>query len=446
MTVRTRDAGATSLEYGALILVGAFVLGAFAFLLVPQGQFAREVDSAICRLFEHDEKKCEKPGDQDLKPSACTTSSSTRTYGASVDIAVFTIGQDLTFIRSTDSTGKVTVTAVDGTSFGVGFGVGAGFNFGKSVNVGADAGAKFGFKVGIGDSWIFDDEDEADRFIGQIKNRAKYKAMKKNPITWSFGKGMEQAFPAKVPDSHIARREYEYGETGSVVGGIDFGPPSWDVKVKPHLNAYLAVDAKAKSVVEKDKRDGSSSVTVELTGGGKAGGAYVIDNKEFIGQIAGSLKLTFDRNGKLSTMTLTRTTIVNGTLTATTTEVPITTDAERAAFDRYLRGDLAQVGTAIRLTWDDMAPVRDPGPDATPLQRLLHTKGRTQRVDYAYSSSDLAYGARIKLGLKLGVNVSIQKRDQSATKGEYLGAPGPDGARVWKPFKECTPKDEDWSW
>lgn len=45
-----------------------------------------------------------------------------------------------------------------------------------------------------------------------------------------------------------------------------------------------------------------------------------------------------------------------------------------------------------------MAPTRQPGPDATPLQRLLYERGKTSKVDYQYDQTDSNYGAIVKWG------------------------------------------------
>ncbi|WP_433327518.1 hypothetical protein [Spirillospora sp. CA-294931] len=461
-----RDAGASGLEYGALIMVGAMVLGALAFLTVPNGLFGQNVEYAICKLF-NGERECESPADKALKPTACTTVSSTQTYGATVDIAFFQAGKEITFIRATDSTGKVTVTAVNSSALGVGTGVGAGVNWGNAINIGADADARANIKGGIGDSWVFNSQAEADKFIGEIQHRAKIDGVKQTGVIgWLGGKIVETVDPPEVRDPDINRYEIELNGNAGINAGISIGPGKknkdgdrakrgdedsdgnpitdtrGDNKLKPNLSGYVSVDAKGKAIVEKDKRDGSTSVTVEVGGGAKAGGNYIIENKEVRGQVAGSVKLTYDKDGKLTKMTLVRTAVVNNELSTTTTELPITTDAERAAVYHHLGADSLgangiPAATPLKLTWDDMAPVSPPGPNATPLQKLLFDKGKTQKVDYDYSATDQAYGANVKLGLKLGAGVTVANRDQKAKNAEYLGATGTNGERQWKRYKEC---------
>lgn len=454
---RRRDAGVSMAEYGAVLLVVSAIIAGLLAITLPT-TVADNVAFTVCKILNGgDASNCESPADRALKPATCTVALSQQTYGAAVDIAFFQVGEDLTFIRSTDSQGKVTVTAVNGTSAGVGTGVGAGINWGNTVNVGADAEAKANIKIGIGDSWIFDDQGEADDFIGQIQKQATYDAVERSgPLGWIGGNVAELISPADVPDSDIERYEVELNGNAGVSAGVSIGPrnpPGGDTngrdtrgsnKLRPNLGGYVTVDGQEKALVERNKQDGSTSVTVQVGGGAKGGGNYVIDNREFRGQVAGSVKLTYDSNGNLSKLTLTRTTTVNNHLETTTTELPITNDAERQAVyahlgEDYIGANGIPAATPLKLTWDDMAPVTRPGADATPLQQLLYQNGRTQRVGYDYDAHDATYGANVKLGLKLGLGVTLSSKDQRATSADYLGAQGPDGSRQWKDFRECTP-------
>jgi Flp pilus assembly pilin Flp len=449
-----RDAGASAVEYGAVLLLIAAIMGAFVALALPS-TIADNISYTLCKIFNNgDVGKCESPADKKFKPDSCTVALSQQTYGATVDIAFFQAGKDLTFIRTTDSHGKVTVTAVNGTSGGVGTGVGVGINWGNVVNVGADADAKANIKIGLGNSWVFDNQDQANKFIGQIQKQATYDGIEDSgPLGWLGGHIAEWISPADVPDPTIERYEVELNGNAGVSAGVSIGPKNktpgtngkdtrGSNKLKPNLGAYVTVEAQEKAIVEKNKSDGTTSVTVSVGGGGKAGGNYVIDNKEFRGAVAGSVKLTYDKSGSLSKLTLVRTTTLNGHLETTTTELPITNDEERLAVYQHLGQDYIgangiPAATPLKLTWDDMAPVSPPGPDATPLQQLLYDKGKTQKVGYDYDAHSETYGANVKLGLKLGLGVNLASKDQKATSAQYLGAQGTDGNRQWKTFNEC---------
>jgi hypothetical protein len=450
------DAGVSTAEYGAVLLLVSAIVAALLAVTLPT-TIADNVSYLVCKILNGgDASDCESPADRAFKPTTCTVALSQQTYGAAVDIAFFQVGKDLTFIRSTDSQGKVTVTAVNGTSAGVGTGAGVGINWGNAVNIGADADAKANIKIGVGDSWIFDNQGEADHFIGQIQKQATYDGIEDSgPLGWLGGHVAELISPADVPDSDINRYEVELNGNAGVSAGVSIGPRNKSSngssgkdtrgsnKIKPNLGGYVTVEGQEKAIVEKNKRDGTTAITVQVGGGAKAGGNYVIDNREFRGQVAGSVKLTYDEGGNLTKLTLTRTTGVNNHLETTTTELPITTEEERQAVYQHLGQDYIgangiPAATPLKLTWDDMAPVRPPGPDATPLQQLLYEKGKTQQVGYVYDAHSETYGANVKLGLKLGLGVTLSNKDQRATSARYLGAQGPNGDRQWKTFNECT--------
>ncbi|WP_433327522.1 hypothetical protein [Spirillospora sp. CA-294931] len=451
--VRPTDLGASGLEYGAVILVGALVLGVLGAFIVPGGPAAQNIEYAMCKLVKG-EKECVSPKEKDLKPTSCTTSTTTNSQGNRIDIAFLQLGSEVTLIRSTDSTGRVTITAINTRALGATAGLGATAQRGNAFALGADIDVTARFKLGNGDSWVFDSGDEADRFVQDIRKKAAQNSLKglKTLIPALGGKVIKALDTPDLRGPDITRREYEFGGTAEgSIGGI-FGnskDASGGPTVKPNLRGYVSIEAKNKAVIEEDRRDGSRSVTFEVSGGSKIGAGYVVGNKEFRGQLAGAMKLTYDKSGKLTKLTLTRTTILNNELTTSTTELPLRTDAERRVVQQHLsaegnafKGTPAEPAlrlnvTPLKLTWDDMAPATPPGPDATPLQRLLYQQGKSHQVDYDYASTDLPHKIGIKLGLKLGWANNKTDQDQKAKGARYLGAPGPDGRRVWKQFKEC---------
>src|SRR5689334_7694353 len=98
------DRGASTLEYGAILMMIVAIVGAFTAIAIPQN-VADSVSYSLCVIFHAgDTSKCETHNDKNYKPKACTVESSTGSYGSSLDIAFFQVGKNVTFIRSTDST------------------------------------------------------------------------------------------------------------------------------------------------------------------------------------------------------------------------------------------------------------------------------------------------------------------------------------------------------
>jgi hypothetical protein len=448
-----RDRGAQFVEWGAALLVLATIVVVLVGPPVPQ-TVKDGVAYAICQVFNFNNPgDCESPADKRFKPQAgCNVSTSVETVGGNVSVAIVEAGADVTFIRTTDSQGRVTITAVNSGSLGVGTGVGVGFNAGN-VNIGANASVHAGVKVGVGDSWQFNSRQEADQFMGEFKKILPGDVADSGPLGLLSGAASLAAGDLpQVRESDIERYEVELSADAGLATGLGFGPPNDKpasnrrekvdrrtrgdqpgADVNPNLNAYAEIEGGGKAIVENNKRTGEKSVTMQVAGSAKAGANYVVDGVQARGELRGAVKLTYDKNGNLSKLTLTRTGIVNDRSEITTTELPITNDAERAAVYQNLLTDESRLG----LDFDGMTPDAPPGPNATSLQQLLYDKGKTSKVQYDYDASNKSYGASVKAGLMLGLGVDISSANQNATGGQYLGARGPDGHRQWKNFEQC---------
>lgn len=458
-----RDRGAGLAEYAGLIVLAALILGVMVPVIAPP--IKDNVEYALCKIFAGgDASKCESPQDKKYKPANCTTGISTNTYGGSVDIAIFTIGKDLTFMRTTtvDNNGNktVTLTAVDNTKLGVGTGAGVGVNAG-GLNIGADAEVNANLKVGIGDSWQFTGKDadkDADNFIGDMREQATIDAVKHSgPLGWVGGEIYDHVAGPDIRDPDLTRTEFSLNGTGSVSAGLSVGPGKpkgkhakgraepgdkdkrGTDKIKPNAGVGVQVDASEKGIIETNKKTGDTSVTLTLSGQGTGYENHVVGgNRKVLGR-QGTIKVTKDKNGNITALDLTQVAINGGKSEWTTTHLPVTNDQDRqAVYDYLLRDGGTGLGqSALNLTWDDLAPTEPPGPDANPLEKLLYQKGQVTKADYTYDASDKNYGASVKLGLKLGLNVGISSTDQKLTGAQYLGAPGADGKRHYIDYKEC---------
>lgn len=457
----SRDRGASFAEYAGLIVLAALILGVMVPVFTPS--IKDNVEYALCKIFHPgDPASCESPQDKKYKPDQCTTGISTNTYGGSVDIAIFSIGKDLSFIRTTsvDNNGNktVTLTAVDSHSLGVGTGVGVGVNAGNAFNFGADASVNADLKVGIGDSWTFtgkDAEKDADGFVGDMKEQATIDSVKEDGglLGWAGGNIYDAVAGPDIPDSDITRTEFSVNAGGSATAGFGLGPSKkgddgkkakgkdtrGDSGVSPNVKAGISVDGSEKGVIEHNKKTGETSATLILTGGASASENHGVGGNRATKEYSGRLKVTKDKDGNITSVDLTRVETSGDKSQWVTTHLPLNNDADRAAVRDYLLSDGGtQLGqSTLNLTWDDLAPTDPPGPDANPLQKLLYEKGQTTKQDFSYDSSQNDYGANVKLGLKLGANVSIGSTDQKLTDAQYLGAPGPDGKRHYVDYKEC---------
>jgi hypothetical protein len=449
------DRGSSTIEYVALLLIVALVVAA-ATVTIPN-PVGDNMKVALCRIFNAisgGHGSC-RPSSVNYKPSACTVSTSTNSYGGSVDVAFFQVGKDLIFIKAKDSQGNVTITAVNGTSGGVGTGVGIGINAGNVVNIGADATADANLKIGIGNSWVFPNEQAADKYIGAVREQAIIDGVKDtSALGWLGGTIYDKVAGPDLRDPDIDRYEVSVNGNAGVSGGLQVGPGQatgkhaksadkgskydkrgGDVNLKPNLSADLSINAAEKAIIEKNHKDGTTAVTYSLTGGVTANGNYVAGGKQGRANTTGAMKVSY-KDGHIVGVDLTATRIVNGKATVTTNHLAVDNAADEAIVRDYLLGGGATPST-LGLTIDDLAPTEAPGQGSSPLQRLLYEKAQVQKVDYAYEAGARSYGASVKLGMKLGLGVNLSSSAQQVTGAQYLGAPGADGVRHYENFLEC---------
>ncbi|GAA2421137.1 hypothetical protein GCM10010191_35650 [Actinomadura vinacea] len=428
---------------------------------------------AICRVANAgDAAACESPRDRELRPG-CLTFLSSDSYGGVIDVLIFRVGKDYSFLRTTtiapDGTKTVTITAVKGGTAGVGTGVGVGINGGNLFNLGADAAVDAQVRLGTGDGWEFtgpDAERNADEFEGRLREQYQIDAVKENagPLGWIGGSIYDAVAGPDIPDPNIRRFEGEFDLSGSLSAIAGIGPsdptgrhrkpdrhtdprgPQPDNpgdtrgsdSVNPNAQAWVGLDANEKAIMQVNDRTGETSVTLSLRGEVSYGANAGADGPQGRRQATGAVTLT-RKDGKLTKVTFAQTHIVDGTATVVTTELPLRSDEQRRAVAEYLLDPAGggPGGRLLSLTWDDMAPTTDPGPDATPLQRLLYDQGMSSRIEYEYDQSDSNYGASVKLGLRLGLNVALSDSTRRAIGAEYLGAPAPDGRRQYLRMPEC---------
>lgn len=478
-----REAGASTAEYAGLIVLAALILG----VLVPvvATPLRDQLSAALCKIFHPGAAgKCAAPATRQYKPDRCTLSTSTENYDGTLDVEIVEVGKGLSFVRTTtvknNGDKEVTVTAVDNTKAGVNAGIGVGEHGGKALNAGGDASAAANLKLGIGDSWTFTGKgneavNKANSYISDIRKRAVVHSAvgSGNPLAY----GADKLLGTDIRNPDIRRYELSVNGSGTVSAGLGLGingksskapkppsnqPKSWRKRFNekhdkraPYTENYngnlggsVSVDASAKAIVERyssknpDNPNGSA-VTFEVGGNASAKGSYIIGGKKWNGSITGSIKATKDKNGRLISLDLTRTTASAGNSVGkaqtTTTHVPIENDADRRAVASLL-GDTASGQVGLNLNWDDFSPATPPGADASPFKKLIYQKGQVTRQDYTYNPQQSSYGGGFKAGPEAtgALDFTHSKDDRKLTGSQYLGAPGADGFRHFQNYAECN--------
>lgn len=473
-----RDGGASSAEYAGLVVLAALILG----VLVPvvATPLRDNIEYELCKIFHPgDASACQSPSDKKYKPTSCTLSTSTKNYDGTLDVEFIRVGKGLSFVRTTtvDNNGKktVTLTAVDNSKIGVQAGIGAGVSKGGG-QAGANASVSADVKVGIGDSWTFTDqkhgpsaESQADKFTSGIKEKAVIKSAEHSGVVgWLGGHLYDSVAGPDIPDPDVSRYEISVNGNGSVSAGLGLGttkkpsstpPKGWRNKfnqkydkrsgkgIKPNVNAGISIDGSEKAIVEQYTNNhpgnhGGSAVTLMLTGTGSANENHLWDGHKWTRGYTGAIKVTKDKNGRITALDLTRTTNDGGKAQTVNTHLPVDNNADQQAVRDYLLSDVGTKAgqTALNLTWDDLAPTDPPGPGANPLQKLLYEKGQTTRQNYSYNATQNGISGGVKAGPEatLGFGLTATGTDQNLTDAQYLGSPGADGVRRYQNYRECN--------
>ncbi|WP_405797447.1 hypothetical protein [Streptomyces sp. NBC_01506] len=130
-----------------------------------------------------------------------------------------------------------------------------------------------------------------------------------------------------------------------------------------------------------------------------------------------------------------------------TAELVLDNDADSVLVEDWLRGNGDQPAKNPLPSPTDAAKV--PGPDASPLERLLYEKGKLSRLDYNANtdwwnaSLGIGFGisaGQFTLGFKLfGIDITHEEKSQTITGNPtYATGPKNGGARPWVDWKNCS--------
>ncbi|MQA83304.1 MAG: hypothetical protein GEV03_01405 [Streptosporangiales bacterium] len=447
-----RDSGQNTLEHmGLAVLVAVVVVLALASAPALR-DLAGNFTQAVCRVVSAvgggggcaGSLPPEARPHEYYRPDACLVSSSANTYGATGAIAVVTVGKEVSFLVERMSDGTVKVTAVQAGSAGLEAGIGAGINAGKVFRFGAEANVGGDVTLSYGDTWVFESQDEADNFIGDIKEQAAIDAAKDTGLLGLGAHAYDAVAGPDLPSPTITREEVS-GELGAdASAGLGLGRAnrnssggegegSWNAG--PNVNAGVELTGNGSIVIEHDHSNHTVAKIYELGGGGEAGAQVPTKFGGVEGERAGAMKVIRKEDGTLVGVQFVQSSAVNGEATVTTTNLPITNPEQRRIAEGWLASH-NDGATTLRLTWDDMAQTTEPGPDADEFAHLLYDEARVTRAEYDSSVDPAEFGAEAKLGLQLGLNVYHESAEQDLNSAQYLGAPR-GGNRRYLTYAEC---------
>ncbi|MCP9950185.1 flagellin [Actinomadura madurae] len=459
-----RDSGASAIEYGALISIGAVLIVMLA-LLVPN-PVGPAVKKALCDLFRMD---CAAEN-YDYKPpaSACITGLDSKKAGYSVTAFSIKVGQNFQFVKTTYADGKVRIMIVPADyKLGAEAEIGGKVQFGKK-SFGGELGAKVEGSVNFkyGDTWVFNSDKEAGEWLDDVKwDLARKEGEKVSPGLWLYD--TITGWEPRTRDPEIT--QWEVGAEGVLKGAAGFGNLTTDSSGKKTVKdtaTGLEIEGSAGDavLVTKDntgsEKDGYPKTTYTfqvkgtLKGGAKAFGYGPGGERTYIGQT----RVTYDKNGRLTGITWITTQETNDSegyknpgkknvsgkdtdkqVSTTTTTVNFD-DSNRAIGENWIRNNafLMPFQTVRNAADENGAFVaQDPGPNADPLDQLIYSRGLVNRNVYAGNVDEFKIGAEIAAEIKFGIEGGYEGEQQQIVDSQYLGPPQ-NGQRTFQQWPECA--------
>jgi hypothetical protein len=480
---RRGDRGASAIDYAAIVMVGTLILWALIYVAIPD-HVMRRLPPELCRIFGGDCQAQQPQSDEDFRPRVCERSSEQQRYGAVIKVAVVRIGDEYSFLRQEMADGSVRLTVVP-TNWELGLEVGAGgkLNLGRNLRLGADVTVAGSISVGVGDTYVFEDAEEADEFEDEIREISYRDAARdlaqggspilNNPIgDWALDRVDDATGRPDIKDPEITTTtiSYQAGVEGTlglylpVPGTSGDGSDDWDFNLNTGIT--VAGERGGEIVVTQDNRDPDNPRTSYFIGvSGTISGSAEVLGAGGQGELtwSGGQRLTFDEEGRLVAVTYTTTFEKGGqwqgriggnhgdtsgggsgqagekTVETVTMTVPIDNAADRAAMTEFLATNPQQMPLNLLryMTGEDNVIQTDPGPNANVLDRLMYEQGTVLKQQAESETDGWEIGAEAKLGLVLGASISNEGSTTDTTGAEYLGAPV-NGRREWVPYPECV--------
>ncbi|MEV4253050.1 hypothetical protein AB0J52_07750 [Spirillospora sp. NPDC049652] len=470
---RAPDTGASGLEYAALIGVAAVIVGLFATLT---GSVAGpSITAAVCRMFGGD---CQPPdkarNDADYRPDKCLAKQAEEKGGYVIKIAFFKMGEEWGFLRQEFSDGTVRLTLTDTASVGVDATpkkLSATWDTGKIGDLDGKGKreVKLGgsLKFGYGDTWTFKNAAEEKKFQDAIMQQwAQQQAIQhsENPGATGFGLWLSNQITG---DADVRNPNITFGKVG-LEGGASGAFKSVGTNGSAEVNTgNISLEGKItpEVIVSNNKDNGERQYTYQWTGEGTGSAQALGIGEELKGGVTGAVRITRDKNGKLSRIEFINTyeyqvsskdglggktgggnsgsgEIKQGEKRVrTTTTVLDVNDGNRPVAESWLSNNagnfLQGLGSAVPRAMTPYAVTQDPGPGGSAFDRLLYDQAKVSAINYNNVQDAYKFGAEINLGRSFGFEATYQKNLQNVLGAQYLGAPR-DGVRQYVPWPECS--------
>ena len=464
-----RSAGAATLEYVVAIALACVIMSSVVVTL-SGSKLDAVAAQAICRVKASlsggggcsTTPPTQNPTDPPFnpKPSKCKMNEHSEKVNSEIKIAFIKFGENAGFVQTTYSDGTVTYTATDGASVGVTGGVGAKFDVGK-LEAGAKVDFGAGVKVDYGSTWTFKNADEAKKMRDQLDQYLVEQETLKHDTSGGYALWLAihgATDPPKPPNQSVSTIEVNADVTGKLGLSLPFdtdknaaeksGVPNFELG-----EAGSKFGGNNKWTIVTDTEAGTKTYTTSGENFGQVNGGIGPISGELKGIAGSSIAITRDKNDNIVKVTLVTTregkatgtlsggqanaggkgtdSDSSGNLTVTTTSLDVKDDQQRALVNQWLQ---AQENGGL-VSPETFFPDRLVSGD--PFQNLLYTNGTVSNVEYKNVSDKTGFAAEVKLGVALGIDLSLETADSTAVDATYLDTPGTDGVRPPVTFSEC---------
>ncbi|MBB4933892.1 hypothetical protein F4561_004712 [Lipingzhangella halophila] len=452
---------------------------------------AAMIEDALCRIASvapGESGDCESPSsaddensadDQDFTPPRCEAYQVQDRAGYSLYIGIFKFGEEYAFAEQqmADGTYRLTLVpqnvelGVEGKAFQLKGSAGDEYKLGAEAKIGGY------LKASVGDTWIFDSEEEADSFRDDIvENQTAEQAMR------SPGGGLGTAIyywmnpPPEIPDPGLTTvtGQLEFG--GVANGGVDLKPPGVEtpIDIGTGLNARIKFsDQVAHRTDTRDPDNPLTATTYQFSGQGAVGGEVAGKGGQAQGELSGAVRIA--RNEADEPVEIVYVTTVEhglasrdryggkydknkggakdkdgeSTVYETRTTLKLDTPEERAIAEEYIQQEGADGllgGSALAFSQvfsDEDALLTEPE-NGDEFEQLMYEQATVSNIVQDKTTDINTYGGKVALGLGLGAKIGTESSEQRTVESQQLGAPDPEsGVREFEEYEECLAESHE---
>jgi len=467
---RAREVGSATLEYVAgIALAGVLIMA----VVLPMQPVPPPVKAKICAVLTALGVSGSCGGGSsstpsgptgptfDPKPAKCKLGEHGDKVTSEVTIGFFKFGSNAGFVETHFSDGTVTYTATDGSSLGAVVSAPGGelkvggLEVGEKVDFGAD------FKVDAGSTWTFANEDEAKAMRKQLDDYLDQQyAMRHVEGYWAVMLFQGEKKPPKLPNQTVST--IDVGGSAEYKVGVNLpwkqDPDATSSIPALNLGEFGAkIGGNDKWTQMTDNTTGAKTYTTSAEGYGQVSGTVGPVAGELKGLLGSSVAVTRDKDNQLTKITMvdtrdTKATLTTGAgqkdlggkvsdangssdVTVTTTQLEVKTPEQRALAEAWLTEQANDPNAYISPETshpDKLMP-------GDPFQNLMYSQATVSDVSYDNVTDKTGFAAKVKFGVSVGVDFSLETNDSKATSATYLGAPGSGATtRPAVDFPECV--------